>query len=65
MLVAILMAVIALLSLRLWHFHFDDAAIVYRIAENLAEGRGWVFNPGEQTNASTSALWTLLLAAGA
>ena len=58
------MAVIALLSLRLWHFHFDDAAIVYRIAENLAEGRGWVFNPGERTNASTSALWTLLLAAG-
>ena len=65
MLVAILMAVIVLLSLRLWHYHFDDAAIVYRIAENLAEGRGWVFNPGEQTNASTSALWTLLLAAGA
>ena len=63
-LVAVLMAVIALLSLRLWHFDFDDAAIVYRIAENLAEGRGWVYNPGETTNASTSALWTLLLAAG-
>ena len=63
-LVAVLLAVIALLSLRLWHFDFDDPAIVYRIAENLAEGRGWVYNPGERTNASTSALWTLLLAAG-
>ena len=64
LLVAILMVVIALLSLRLWHFDFDDPAIVYRIAENLAEGRGWVYNPGERTNASTSTLWTLLLAAG-
>ena len=63
-LVAVLLAVIALLSLRLWHFDFDNPAIVYRIAENLAEGRGWVYNPGERTNASTSALWTLLLAAG-
>ncbi len=64
LLVVVLLIVIALLSLRLWHFHFDDAAITYRIAENLAEGHGWVFNPGERTNASTSVLWTLLLAAG-
>ena len=64
LLVAVLMATIAWLSLRLWHFDFDDPAIVYRIAENLAEGRGWVYNLGERTNASTSALWTLLLAAG-
>src|SRR5207248_3841732 len=31
-------------------FNFDDAYIVARYAENVAAGRGWVFNPGEPHN---------------
>lgn len=41
----------------------DDAWIHFRIAENLAAGLGFSFNPGEPTSASTSPAWTLLLSA--
>lgn len=41
----------------------DDAWIHYRIAGNLAAGQGFSFNPGVPTSASTSPLWTALLAA--
>ena len=43
-------------------YYFDDPFITYRVAENLARGAGWVYNPGEHVNATTSPLWTLLLA---
>ncbi|MEZ5987635.1 MAG: hypothetical protein R3F30_00615 [Planctomycetota bacterium] len=42
----------------------DDAMIVLRYARNLVEGHGWVFNPGEVVQASTSPGNTLLLAGG-
>jgi len=41
----------------------DDAFISYRYASNLAEGRGFVFNPGERVMASTSPGHVLLAAA--
>ncbi len=40
----------------------DDAWIHFRIAENLAAGHGFSFNPGVPTSASTSPAWTALLA---
>lgn len=40
----------------------DDAWIHFRIAQNLATGQGFSFNPSEPTSASTSPLWTALLA---
>jgi arabinofuranosyltransferase len=40
---------------------FDDAFIVFRYAQNILLGRGWVFNPDEVYNASTSVLNTLLV----
>lgn len=40
----------------------DDAYIFYTYAKNIAEGSGYVFNPGEHVNATTSPLYTLLLA---
>jgi arabinofuranosyltransferase len=41
----------------------DDAWIHFRVAENLAAGQGFSFNPHEPTSASTSPAWTVALAA--
>ena len=40
----------------------DDAYISYRYAENLAAGRGLVFNPGERVEGYSNLLYVLLLA---
>lgn len=40
----------------------DDALIMYRYAQHLAEGHGWVYNLGERHNGATSPLFTLLIA---
>lgn len=39
----------------------DDAYITYRIAGNIAEGNGFVYNPGERLQSSTAPLYALLL----
>lgn len=41
----------------------DDAYITFRYARNIAEGVGFVYNPGERVLGTTTPLWTLLLAA--
>lgn len=51
------------LALQIAGFHdlrHDDAYITYRYGQNLAEGRGLVFNPGERIMGSTSPLHALL-----
>ena len=47
-----------------WNFRFieDDAFISYRYAQNLANGRGLVFNPGERVEGYTNFLWTVIQA---
>ncbi|MCD6385943.1 hypothetical protein J7M23_09240 [Candidatus Sumerlaeota bacterium] len=40
----------------------DDPYISYRYAENLANGKGLVFNPGEQVEGYSNFLFTLILA---
>lgn len=40
----------------------DDAYIFYTYARNIADGSGYVFNVGERVNATTSPLYTLMLA---
>lgn len=42
----------------------DDAYITYRYAQNLAEGKGLVFNPGEYLNSASSFLYTVILSFG-
>ncbi len=42
----------------------DDAFISYRYAQNLVQGQGLVFNPGERVEGYTNFLWTLLIAGG-
>lgn len=51
----------AFLLLQLWP-HGDDAYIFYTYARNIALGNGYVFQAGEHVNATTSPLYTLLLA---
>ncbi len=46
----------------LYRNHYDDAAISYRYAANLASGYGLVFNEGERTDAASSFLYTAVLA---
>lgn len=46
-------------------FPLDDSWIHLHFARNLAEGAGFVYNPGQPVSGSTAPLWTLLLAAGA
>lgn len=44
----------------------EDAYITYRFAENLAQGEGFVFNPGEPAVlGTTTPLYTVILAVGA
>lgn len=56
-----LMAALACLALR--PALVDDAFIYLRVAENLASGTGMVYNAGEYSNAVTSPIYTLILAA--
>lgn len=59
-----LLAACVVLLLHAAHFLnlADDAYISFRYAENLASGRGMVFNPGERVEGYTDFLWVVILA---
>ena len=42
-------------------FPLDDSWIHMQFARNLAEGRGFAYNPGVPVSGSTAPLWTLAL----
>ncbi len=42
----------------------DDAFISFRYAQQLVNGNGLVYNPGERVEGYTNFLWTILIAAG-
>jgi hypothetical protein len=46
-------------------FMQDDAYIFARYAQNLADGKGFVYNAGEYTEGVTSLLWTIMAAVAA
>ncbi len=52
----------AALFLLLHRRAYDDPFITYRYAENLRNGSGFVYNPGEHVQSTTTPLFTLLLA---
>ena len=56
-----LILVVAALSYWMFEVRADDAYITYRYARNLIEGKGFVFNPGENVLGTTSPLHGLLL----
>lgn len=58
-------AFLTILSLFIMHKYDlgDDAYITARYAQNLANGYGWVWNPGSTpTDGTTAPLWTIILA---
>ncbi len=58
-------SVLAILLAMLYGYRdiqIDDSYIFYSYAKNLANGNGYVFNIGERINATTSPLYTILLA---
>lgn len=52
----------ALFALYRTPYAIDDAWITYRYAENLANGLGMVYNPGEQVLGTSTPLYTIILA---
>ncbi len=62
--VALVLAVLlgAALAWPLRHYVTDDTFIHLQYARHVAEGAGFVFNPGERVYGSTSPLWVLLIA---
>ena len=55
---------LALYSLYIQPWIFDDAFIFFRYAENLNNGNGLVYNVGERVEGYTSFLWVILMAFG-
>ncbi len=53
---------VLILSFSFYFIRLDDAYIFYTYAKNLVEGNGYVFNLNERINATTSFIYTLLLA---
>src|SRR5580658_1554668 len=62
---AVVIALLAILAriLVAWRTHStgEDALITLRYAENIAGGRGFVYNPGEHVLGVTTPLYALLL----
>ena len=53
---------IVIITISYWKVQQDDAYIFYTYAKNISSGNGYVFNLGDKLNATTSPLYTLLLA---
>jgi arabinofuranosyltransferase len=63
----VLLAAGGVLALQLWHASFwlapvDDAFISFRYVQNLVDGVGLVYNPGEHVEGYSNLLWVLMLA---
>ncbi|MGW8249566.1 MAG: hypothetical protein ACWGO1_02905, partial [Anaerolineales bacterium] len=59
---AYLLLVSAILYALLSQWAYDDPYITYRYAHNLAQGVGFVYNPGERIQSTTTPLFAMLLA---
>ncbi len=44
-----------------WDYTQDDVYITYTYSRNIAEGQGFVFNPGERVQGTTTPLFTLVM----
>ncbi|MGH7730541.1 MAG: hypothetical protein ACRENJ_04745 [Candidatus Eiseniibacteriota bacterium] len=55
-------AVFLIAFARLWAYVLDDTYISLRYAQNLVQGQGLVYNPGERVEGYSNFLWTVFLA---
>lgn len=53
---------IAALTIAFWNYVQDDVFITYTYSRNIAQGVGFVFNPGERVQGTTTPLWALVMA---
>ncbi|MCI0711002.1 MAG: hypothetical protein L0154_12665 [Chloroflexi bacterium] len=53
---------IAVLTAAFWDYTQDDVFITYVYSRNLVEGEGFVFNPGQRVQGTTTPLHTLVMA---
>jgi hypothetical protein len=58
-----LLLIVAVFTLGYLNYRQDDVFITYVYSRNLATGAGFVFNPGEPVQGTTTPLWTLVMAA--
>lgn len=54
--------IIAAVTAAFWSYTQDDVFITYTYSRNIVEGQGFVFNPGERVQGTTTPLYTLLMA---
>ena len=59
---ALVIGMIAMLTAAYWDYTQDDVFITYVYSRNIAEGQGFVFNPDERVQGTTTPLYTLLMA---
>ncbi|MDP6777925.1 MAG: hypothetical protein QGI83_14300, partial [Candidatus Latescibacteria bacterium] len=58
------MALAPLMAICYHRVQMDDPYITYRYARNIAEGHGFIYNPGESVLGTTAPLYALILALG-
>ncbi len=60
--VVLVIGLVGLLTAAFWDYTQDDVFITYTYSRNLAQGNGFVFNPGERVQGTTTPLYTFLMA---
>lgn len=61
--IGVTLALLALLTAAYWDYTQDDVFITFAYSRNIASGEGFVFNPGERVQGTTTPLYALLMAA--
>ncbi|MBP8974626.1 MAG: hypothetical protein KBH93_12185, partial [Anaerolineae bacterium] len=61
--IGVTLALVALLTAAYWDYTQDDVFITFAYSRNIASGEGFVFNPGERVQGTTTPLYALLMAA--
>jgi arabinofuranosyltransferase len=54
--------IVSALTAAFWNYTQDDVYITYTYSRHITEGQGFVFNPGEHVQGTTTPLFTLIMA---
>jgi hypothetical protein len=58
----LIVVLVALLTAAFWNYTQDDVFITYSYSRNIADGHGFVYNPGERVQGTTTPLYALVMA---